>query len=71
MIEVYLNDSKIPYEVAQRRFVEADQWAQENCKSYQGFNVQDVSDFSYTMDQVALYRFGNDKDANWFTLRWS
>ena len=71
MIRIYLNDSKMNYESAQVMFVEADLWAQENCKTYQGFDVQDVSDHSYTMDQVAMYVFEDDRDANWFILRWS
>jgi hypothetical protein len=71
MIEVYLNDSNMSYEAAQVRFEDADLWAQQYCKTYKGCEVQDVADFSYTMDQVALFLFEDQKDANFFMLRWS
>lgn len=64
MIEVYLDD------VECRNFLEPDRWARECCDSYQGVHVQDVSDFSYTSDEIAVYAFANSADAAWFTLTW-
>lgn len=67
---VYLNDAKIDYEKAQAYFTDADFWARNQCQSYIGFHVQDVSDVSYIYDHVAEYRFNDPKDAVMFELRW-
>lgn len=64
MIEVYLDDSEC------KNFAEADRWARELCESYQGVTVQDVSDFSYVADEIAVYTFDNSADAAFFTMRW-
>lgn len=64
MIEVYLDDSEC------KNFSEADRWARELCESYQGVTVQDVSDFSYTADEIAVYVFESSADAAFFTMRW-
>lgn len=70
MISVYINDSKTNYDNAEEYFAGIDAWAREYCDSYQGYHLQDVSDVSYQWDYVAQYVFGNDKDANWFSLKW-
>ena len=70
MKTVYLNDSKIAYEEAQSYFLDADRWAKNQCQSYIGFHVQDVSDVSYIYDHVAQYQFNDPKDALLFDLRW-
>lgn len=64
MIEVYLDDAEC------KNFAEADRWARECCESYRGVTVQDVSDFSYTADEIAVYTFESSTDAAWFTLTW-
>lgn len=64
MIEVYLDDAEC------KNFAEPDRWARELCESYHGVTVQDVSDFSYDADEIAVYAFGNSADAAFFTMRW-
>lgn len=70
MIEVYLNDAKMNYDQSEIYFHNADHWAREHCRSYQGHNVQDVSDVSYIYDNVALYLFEDEQDALLFRLKW-
>lgn len=64
MIEVYLDDDEC------KNFAAADRWARETCDSYRGVTVSDVSDFTYSADEVAVYVFGNSADAAFFTLTW-
>ena len=70
MIQVYLNDTEISYDDTEQHFFDANIWAKKYCPSYRGYDVQDVSDFSYTNDRIALYRFGEEKDALIFQLKW-
>lgn len=70
MHEVYLNDAKLNYDFAEQHFQNANLWAREHCPSYQGYDVQDVSDVSYHYDYVAQYLFGDEQDAVLFTLKW-
>jgi hypothetical protein len=64
MIEVYLNDRDCA------SFSAADAWAVQNCASYGGVSVSDVSDVSYAFDEIGVYSFGNAADAAFFTLMW-
>lgn len=64
MIEVYLDDCDC------KNFLEPDRWAKECCDSYRGVTIQDVSDYSYDADEIAVYTFGNSADAAFFTLTW-
>lgn len=68
---VYLNDSGIPYEQAEEYFAEAALWAKNQCHSFIGHHVQDVSDVSYQYDFIAEYRFKDPKDAMLFELKWN
>ena len=70
MIAVYINDANLDYEYAVKRFQDAADWAKQQCHSFIDFEIQDVSDVSLTMDQVAEYRFKDPKDAMWFELKW-
>jgi hypothetical protein len=70
MIEVYLNDAKMDYDQGEIHFHNANHWARENCQSYKGHNIQDVSDVSYYYDNIALYLFEDERDALMFRLRW-
>ena len=67
---VYLNDTGITYEKANDYFEEAANWAIQQCVSFVGYHVQDVSDFSYTNDFVTEYQFIDPKDALLFQLKW-
>ncbi len=71
MKSVYLSDENMPYEEANKKFVDADCWATNNCPSYKDYEVVDVSDCSNYCDQIAVYEFGDGKDAAWFALRWT
>ena len=70
MIEVYLNDTGIPYEHAEQHFRDVTVWAKQNCASFVGHEVTDVSDVSLTNDFIARYIFNDAKDAEWFALKW-
>lgn len=69
---VYLSDehSKLDYNFQRLYFIDAAIWATKHCKSFKNFDMQDVSDHSLTMDQVAAYHFTDPKDAMWFELKW-
>lgn len=45
-------------------------WAIQNCKSFVYMEEQEVSDVSYEWDYIYAFYFGNEKDANWFELKW-
>ncbi len=70
MKSVYLDDSKMNYDDAKKYFRDANVWALEFCQSYIGHHVQDVSDVSYTCDNIAAYQFKDPKDAVLFELKW-
>lgn len=70
MIKIMLDDRNLDYDAATERFEAAHRWAQKYCPSYQGHDVQDVADFSYMYDQLAMYEFGEERDSLWFQLRW-
>jgi hypothetical protein len=70
MIVVYLNDTGISYEQAEKYFAEAASWASQQCLSYIDYHVQDVSDVSYANDFITEYRFTDPKDAMWFQIKW-
>jgi hypothetical protein len=67
---VYLNDTGIPYEEAEEYFDQAAAWATRQCSSFVDYHVQDVSDFSYTNDFVAEYRFNDINDAMLFQIKY-
>jgi hypothetical protein len=71
MNEVLITDSESGgYEFNEAFFGAMDLWATEYCGSYKGYHVQDVSDFSLLWDEIAAYRFEDDRDTVLFTLRW-
>ena len=67
---VYLDDTGIAYEAANKYFADAAAWASRQCVSYIDYHVQDVSDHSYTNDFIAQYGFNDPKDALLFQLKW-
>jgi hypothetical protein len=69
--EVLINDDKSGgYDNNHNFFNERDKWASENCLSYTGMHIQDVSDVSYLWDEIAAYYFDDQKDQTLFILRW-
>jgi hypothetical protein len=71
MIEILVNDSKSGgYEKNAAYFADIDEWARLYCTGYVGYHVQDVSDVSYIWDEIACYKFKDERSANWFRLRW-
>ena len=70
MAEVLLTDETFEYRYAQQIFKEREDWAREHCPSFVSMEVVDVSDFSYVYDQIASYKFTDEKDAFWFTTAW-
>jgi hypothetical protein len=45
-------------------------WARKNCKTFFWYDVTDVSDASYTTDEIHCYYFIDERDVMMFTLRW-
>jgi hypothetical protein len=71
MIEVYLTDERFGnYDQARLHFIDASIWALNHCRSFAGFDIQDVSDVSLMWDQVAEYRFTDERDVTFFKLIW-
>lgn len=71
MISVNLTDEGLyDYNVASDHFKSAADWAAANCKSFDGWQVVDVSDVSYAWDLIAEYNFTDEKDATMFMLKW-
>ena len=70
MTEIFLDDRNLSYDFAEQYFWNAHIWALEHCESYRGYHVQDVSDVSYVYDNIALYLFGDEKDALVFRLKY-
>jgi hypothetical protein len=71
MIFIILDDTGIAYEKVYDRYMAADAWAQEHCKSYEGYEITDISDMSLTNDVVAEYVFADERDGTLFKLKWS
>jgi hypothetical protein len=71
MHTVILHDNKLNWDEAKLYFSTINRWAIENCSSYKGYEVQDVTDVSDLFDQVASYQFESDADQVWFKLRWA
>jgi hypothetical protein len=69
-LAVYLTDENRTLEQSRIYYNDADRWASENCSSYVGYDVQDVSDVSYYYDTVACYVFDDEQDVVMFTLKW-
>lgn len=71
MVDVLITDERSPdYYQNDEYFASIDSWAQKYCPSYVGYHVQDVSDVSVQWDEIACYQFREEKDANWFMLKW-
>lgn len=70
MFNVYLNDTGQHYDNLPSYWNTIDQWARDHCDSYLGHHVQDVSDVSLYWDEIAEYRFSEEKDAMLFELKW-
>ncbi len=45
-------------------------WAKQNCKSFVWMDEQDVTDVSLQWDYIYAFYFYDEKDANWFQLKW-
>lgn len=72
LYRVYVNDSKNTYQYDrfEQYWKDIDSWARNNCASYVGYDVQDVSDVSVQWDEVGEYRFFDEKDTVLFKLKW-
>ena len=71
MVDILITDEGSPdFYKNTEYFASIDQWAQKYCPSYIGYTVQDVSDVSLQWDEIACYQFKEQKDANWFMLKW-
>ena len=72
VFSVYINDSgnSQGYDHLPEYWDGMNHWAQEHCDSYQGYDAQDVSDVSLQWDEVAEYRFLQERDAMLFELKW-
>lgn len=71
MTEVLITDEDSGgYEHNKFYFSKIDLWAQQQCPSYTGYTVVDVSDTSGQWDEIAAYSFQDEKDVAWFKLKW-
>jgi hypothetical protein len=72
VFKVYINDrgNTQGYDYLSSYWNGMNHWAQEHCESYQGYDAQDVSDVSLQWDEVAEYRFLEQRDAMLFELKW-
>jgi hypothetical protein len=70
MITVYLNDKGKPYDFARLYFIDASIWALKHCRSFQGYEIVDTTDVSMVWDQVAEYKFTDERDVTFFKLTW-
>lgn len=64
-VQVLVVDDKL-----KARPVDIKRWCLENCKTFVWMNEQDVSDVSLQWDYIYCFYFGEQEDANWFSLRW-
>lgn len=58
------------YDNNRKFFNERHHWAINNCKSYKGMDVEDVTEVSMCFDEVAEYSFDLEQDKLLFVLRW-
>ena len=71
MIKVLLNDERFGnYDRARLYYIDASIWALKYCKSFQGYEIVDVSDVSMVWDQIAEFRFTDPRDVTLFKLVW-
>ena len=72
MCKVLINDSNFNLDYARMRiyFMEAADWARQSCPSFIDYDVIDTSDVSPIFDQIAEYKFTDEKEAFLFELKW-
>lgn len=66
-IRIHVSDPKDHHGVNGRQIKN---WARANCKTFFWYDVTDVSDASYNMDEIHCYYFIDERDVTLFTLRW-
>ena len=66
-IKIMITDPKDHHGV---RGLDIKRWAQANCKTFFWYDVTDVSDVSYTQDEIHCYYFIDERDVTLFMLRW-
>lgn len=73
MPNVLLSDQghDLDYHHMRLYFMEAAAWASGHCPSFTDFDIIDVADLSPIVDQIAEYKFTEERDATLFSLRWS
>lgn len=64
-VQVLVADEKL-----KARPVDIKRWCLENCKTFVWMDETDVSDVSPQWDYIYAFYFGEQEDANWFSLRW-
>lgn len=52
------------------RPVDVKRWCNKNLKTFVWMNEQDVTDFSYHYDYIYAFYIIDQKDINWFRLKW-
>jgi hypothetical protein len=71
--QVLLSDQghDLDYHHMRLYFMEAAAWAARHCASYINYEIVDVADLSPIVDQIAEYKFTDERDATLFSLKWS
>lgn len=65
---ILLTDTDIEHQGI--RPVDVKRWCQDNLKSFVWMDEQDVSDASPRWDYIYAFYIYEQKDRNWFNLRW-
>lgn len=69
--EVWLDDRGLSYDQSELLFLQAEHWARTHCESFDQVIYTDLSDTSYTIDQLAEFQFRDEKDALMFSIKYS
>ena len=64
-VQILIADDKLP-----TRPVDLKRWCFEHCRSFVYMEEADVSDVSAHWDYIYAFYFGEQDDANWFSLKW-
>lgn len=67
-IKIMISDPRDTHAVSGK---EIRNWARDHCKTFFWYDVTDISDVSYTADEIHCYYFIDERDVTLFTLRWS
>jgi hypothetical protein len=71
IIELTDQGHELDYNRMRLYFIDAAVWATRHCSSFVNFEIVDVADVSAFFDQIAEYKFLDQRDAIMFSLKFS